>query len=58
MMTRQRKTEQQDVGDDKSQCEDLSWRQTIQKQHLRKNEGATPYCHRDKGDKMINESIV
>ena len=31
----------------------MCWGETIQEQHLRKNEGAAPYCHRYKGDKMI-----
>ena len=53
MMTRQRDSQQQDVGNDETKRENLCWRETIQEQHLRKDKGTAPNSHYQESDKVI-----
>ena len=49
---------QQDIGNEEAEGKDLGWRQTSLKQQLRKDEGAAPDGHNDKGDEVVNQRIT
>ena len=46
---------QEDVGDDEAQGEDLGRRQASLEQHLREDEGAAPDGYHDEGDEMVDQ---
>ena len=58
VMTRQRDTQQQQVGNDEAQGEYLGWRQAVQQQHLCEDKGTAPNSHRQEGNKVIEKSVV
>ena len=48
--------EQEHIGDDEAEREDLRRRQTSQKQHLRRDEGAAPDGYHDECDEVVCEA--
>ena len=48
--------EQEHIGDDEAKREDLRRRQTSQKQHLRRDEGAAPDGYHDECDEVVFEA--
>ena len=58
MALRKGKSQQKKIGNNKAQGKDLCRRQSILEQQLRKDKGAAPDSHYNKGYKMIAQIIA
>ena len=54
----QRESQQQHIGNDETEGEDLGSRQTAEQQELREHKGGAPDGHHQKGHGMIDPAVL